>query len=60
MYTLAVGNTPCGKKRNASRTFYVPPLQSILQAYIHGNLFGNTDKSIRRTLQPEKRLRDER
>ena len=40
-----------------------PLLQCILEdslAYIHGNVFGTTDKSIRRILQPEKCLTQRR
>ena len=33
---------------------------SLHSAYIDGNLFGSTDRSLRGLLQPEKRLRDER
>ena len=59
-YTLAVGNTPYGK-RHTSRTISMKPLQSILEESLHSRpSFGTTDRSIQRILQREKRLRDER
>ena len=41
-----------------NQTFY--SFAVYIKAYIYGNIFGVTHKSIRRILQPEKRLRDER
>ena len=52
-----------GKKhawtRHTSRTISVTLLQSFLEeAYVHGNVFATTEKSVRCFFQPEKRLRD--
>ena len=54
---LAVGNTPHGK-RHTSRTISVVRLCSLSYklAFI-GKKFGDTDGSIRRIVQPEKRFR---
>ena len=59
---LAVGNMPSGK-RQTSRTISATPLQSILlEESLHSrqSFWYDTDKSIQRIPQPEKRLRDER
>ena len=43
-----------------NQTFESSAVYHKNKAYIHGNIFGTSDKSIRRILQLGKRLRDER
>ena len=62
IYFLGVGNTPYWKC-HTSRTIHVKPLHSILEERFNlrqSFWCCSTDRSVRRMLQPEKRLRDER
>ena len=60
VHIVAVGNTPYGK-RHTSRTVFLATLQPILQESLFTAIvLVLLPKSIRRFLQPEKRLRDER